>query len=240
MNKAFDLMRSAAEQGNADAIGGLGYFYSAGVAVPKDEKLAAEWFRKGAENGSAKARFNLGMWLLSGRGGAAGATAEVQAEAMRWIRLAADQNLPEAGLAYGRALYFGEHGVATDYQNAARYFRIAAEAGDADARNFLGVMSDLGLGGPRDQTMAERWFRQAALQGLPKAQSNLGRILGPLAANKQTRVEALAWLLIAADQGEVTAEKELSENAAGLKEGELDAARAQVPALRKLIHRKTP
>lgn len=240
VNKAFALMKSAAEQGNADAIGGLGYFYSVGVAVPKDENLAAEWFRKGAEKGSAKAQFNLGMWLLGGHGGAGHDAADRQTEAMRWIRMAADQSLPEAALAYGRALYGGEHGVTSDYQNAARYFKIAADAGDADARNFLGVMSELGWGGPMDRAMAERWFRQAALQGHPKAQSNLGRILGPLAENKETRIEALAWLLIASDQGEVTAGKELADNVTGLKDGELDAAKARALELRKLIRKETP
>lgn len=237
---AFELMKAAADQGHADAIGGLGYFYSVGLVVAKDENQAAACFRQGAEKRSAKARLNLGKYLLEGRGGAATDPGKGREEGLQWIKKAADQGLCEAALAYGSILYFGGHGLSNDYDNAARYFKTAAAAGDADAQNFLGSMSDLGWGGPVDKTMAEQWFRKAALQGNLKAQSNLGRILGPLSEVKETRIEALAWLLIASDQGEVTARKELDDTLAGLKAGEMDAANMRAPELLKRIHKQAP
>lgn len=238
--KAFELMKAAADQGNAEAIGGLGYFYSVGVAVPKDETQAVEWFRKGAEKGSAKAQLNLGNVLLKRKSGAATDPETSRQEALQWIKKAADQGLPEAGLAYGRFLYFGDHGLTQDYENAARYLKIAAEAGIADAQNMLGFMSNIGWGGPVDKAVAEQWFRKAALQGNLKAQANLGVILGPLSEHRETRIEALAWLLISAERGEVTARKELDDTVAGLKDGEMDAAKARVPELLKLIGKKKP
>jgi len=240
VKKAFELMKASADQGNADAIGGLGYFFSNGIAVPKDEKQALEWFRKGAEKGSAKAQLNLGNLLLSGAKNSGTTSENNPAEGLLWIKNAADQNLPEACLAYGSILFSGEHGLPMNYEVAARYLKIAAAADIAAAQNIMGMMSDFGWGVPVDKAMAEQWFRKAALQGYPKAQTNLACILGPLSADKQTRLEALAWLLIAADQDEITATKELDDTVQGLKNGEMDAARVKALELRKLIQKNVP
>lgn len=236
VKRAYELMKSAADKGQADAIGGLGYFYSAGIVLPKNDKLAAEWLRKGAEKGSAKARLNLGKLLLTGNGGEDDATPEnLRDEGMQWIRKAADQGLPEAALAYGSILYFGEHGVAQDYAKAATFFKLAADQGLPDAQNFLGTMNELGLGMPVNVAAATAWYRKAALQWQLKAQSNLGTILNPLAGDKATRMEALAWLIIADSQGEVTAAKMLQDTVPGLKDGEFDEAQKQAADLRRSI-----
>lgn len=237
--KAFELMKAAADQGHAEAIGGLGYFYSVGVAVAKDEKQAIEWFRKGAEKGSAKAQFNLGKVLLDDKAAATEDSEKNRSEGLQWIQKAADQKLTEAALFYGEFLYFGDQGIEKDYDRAAHYFKIAADAGNPDAQNFLGTMSDFGWGVPADAAMAQQWFRKAALQGNAKAQSNLGRILGPFSDRKETRVESFAWLLIASEQGEVTAQKEIEESPGALKEGEMDAACKMADELRKQIAAKT-
>jgi len=238
--KAFELMKSAADQGHADAIGGLGYFYSVGLVIPKDEKLALEWFRKGAEKGSAKAQLNLGNRLLRAGDGFGNASEKDRSEGLLWLKKAADQNLPEACMAYGSILFSGEYGLATDYDSAARYMKIAVAADIAAAQNIMGMMSHYGWGVPVDKVMAEQWFRKAALKGDLKAQSNLGSILGPLSEDKQTRLEALAWLVIASDQGEITAIKELEDTVPGLKNGEMDGARVKALELRKLIPENVP
>lgn len=235
VHKAFALMKAAADLGHADAIGGLGYFYSAGIAVAKDESQAAEWFRKGAAMGSAKAQLNLGEYLIDGKRGNGRDAKELREEGLQWIRKAADQGLPEAALAYGSILYFGDHEVAQDYGKAPAYFKRAAGQGSRDAQNFLGVMNKFGLGMTVDTAAAERWFRKAALQGHLKAQSNLGNLLNPLAENKAVRIEALAWLVLASDQHEATAEKSLRDALPDLKDGDLDAAKIRAEELRKRI-----
>jgi len=235
VNKAFGLMKLAAEQGHADAIGGLGYFYSVGVAVEKDDKQALEWFRKGAEKGSAKAQLNLGRWLLDGKAGSEGDAEKRLEEGLQWLKKAVDQGLAEANLSYGMIHYFGDHGVAQDYGKAVPCFKLAAAHGLRDAQNFLGVMNEMGLGMPADTAAAQQWYRKAALQGHLRAQANLGILLNPLAENKATRIEALAWLVLASDQNEITAEKSLQDVMLGLKAGELDEARKRAAELRKLI-----
>ena len=226
VEKAFELMKSAAAHGHPDAIGGLGYFYNVGIAVEQDDKLATEYFRKGAELGSARSQFNLGKMLLA---------AKQVDEGLAWMKKAADQSLPEAALAYGSILYFGDHGVTKNYDLAAPYFRIAVEAKLPDAQNFLGMMCELGLGVPVDAAAAGQWFRKAAARGQVKAQANLGRNLGPLSDDRDTRIEALGWLTVAADQGEASAIKSLEESLPGLKDGDLEAAKIRADELRKMI-----
>lgn len=229
VRKAYELMNAAAAAGHAEAIGGMGYFHSTGTAVKKDGKMALEWFRKGAERGSTKAQLNLGKMLLEGTDGS---DVESQQEALGLILRAADAKLPEASLAYGSILYFGDHGVEKDMEKAALYFRVAAEQGLAEAQNFLGTMREMGMGLPVDEAIAKEWFRKAADQGNAKAQANLGRLLNPLSDQEDARQEAVAWLVISANAGEVTAQKTLEDALPRLKESELTAARKRAAAWR--------
>ena len=235
--RAFALMKSAAAQGHPDALGGVGYFYSKGLATGKDGAEAVRWFRKGAEKGSAKARFNLGTSLLDGESGeSTGQTPEARRdEGLRWIRMAADQGLPEACLSYGIILYLGEQGQPQDFPGAMALLRTAAEHGLAEAQNMLGAMYEAGQSVAIDPVAAAEWYRKAALQGHAKAQANLGMILGPQTENKATRIEALAWLLLAQEQEAILAQKILAGTVSSLKSGELDEAKARADGLRKLV-----
>ena len=233
--KAFDLMKAAADQGHADAIGGLGYFYSIGLVVPKDDMLAIEWFRKGAEKGSAKSQLNLGKMLLEGKAGAAVDAESSRLQGLQWIAKSADQGLPEAQLSYGKILYFGDHGQPQDYKKAMIYLKPTAVSGMAEAQNMLGSMYECGSGIPVDPTAALRWYRKAAMHGNSRAQANLGMLMGPLGANKEVRIEALAWLLMASQQQQVTAVKALADATPALKAGELDEAVKKQAELTKLV-----
>lgn len=207
--QAFKIMQSAADLGHADAMGGLGYFYSQGISAPKDPEKALEWFRKGAEKGSAKSQYNLGTSLMKSH--EQQPDEKKAAEAIEWIRKAAEQKLPEANLSYGTYAYMGEHNIAQNYDTAASHFKVAADQGLADAQNYLGAMHENGQGMAVDQDQAIAWYRKAALQGHLRAQANLGRTIGTNNSDKQKQTEALAWLSIAAQQGDVTAEKNLQD-----------------------------
>ena len=50
----------------------------------------------------------------------------------------------------------------------------AAEQGDALAQYRLGFKFANGQGVPKNETMAIKWFRKTADQGLPQSQYNLG------------------------------------------------------------------
>lgn len=219
-SRSMELMKAAADQGHAEAMGGVGYFYASGTAVTKDDTLALEWFRKGAEAGGAKAQLNLGKMLAEGKG-----TEKNELEGRKWIKTAADQGQVDSAFAMGQILYFGDLGQEVDYKAAYPYLLIAAEAGHPDAQNIIAVMLEHAQGVDMDATGAEEWYRKAAKQGHSKAQSSLGRILGPEVDDRERRLESLTWLLVANKKGEITAQKMLEEIQEGIRPE--DMAQAQ-------------
>ena len=65
-----------------------------------------------------------------------------------------------------------------DHREAYRWYRRAADQGDADAQSALGLMYKMGLGVERSDAEACRLFRLAANQGNALAQLNLGAMYG--------------------------------------------------------------
>ncbi|MDO4819232.1 MAG: tetratricopeptide repeat protein, partial [Prevotella sp.] len=63
---------------------------------------------------------------------------------------------------------------AKNYTEAVKWFRKAAEQGDAQAQHNLGVCYANGRGVTKSDTEAVKWYRKAAEQGLAEAQLNLG------------------------------------------------------------------
>jgi serine/threonine-protein kinase len=77
----------------------------------------------------------------------------------------------------------------------------AANRGDPDAQNTLGVKYAEGEDIPRDEVKAVEWYRKSAAQGFAKGEANLGDMYfygrGGL---DQSNVQALSWYLKAAQQ----------------------------------------
>jgi TPR repeat protein len=67
--------------------------------------------------------------------------------------------------------------VDQSYSEAAKFLKISAENGDADAQNKLGAMYNAGLGVAPDQRRAKSLFLKSAAQGYSPAMVNLGRML---------------------------------------------------------------
>lgn len=217
--RAFELMTAAANQGHAEAMGGVGFFHANGIAVPKDEAEAVGWFRKGAEAGGAKAQLNFGKMLAEGKG-----VEKSGEEGRKWIKAAADQGQADAAYAMGTIYYFGDYGQTVDYKEAYPYFLKAAEAGHPEAQNVVGVMLEYAQGVDLNASLAEEWYRKAARQGNPKAQSSLGRLLGPEVEDRERRLESLTWLLVASKNGEITAQRMLEEIRPGINQDDLSQA----------------
>ena len=70
--------------------------------------------------------------------------------------------------------YFSGEGVQQDYKQAFEWFKKAAEQGNVEAQNWVGVMYGKGKGTSRDEQTAVYWYLKAAEQGNPKAAFNLG------------------------------------------------------------------
>jgi TPR repeat protein len=223
-------MKSAAEAGHADAMGGIGYFYHTGTAIEKDDLRAAEWFRKGAEAGSAKAQFNLGSVLFEGRG-----VTRNEIEAWPWWERAAGQGLPEALVATANAYYFGDHGQVKNLARAYPLYRQAAEAGVAYAQNVLGLMLCHGRGVKKDVAEGRNWLQTAAWQGHPKAPTNIANLILSAPRDRSGEIEALAWLFVAEGQKEIAATKRLAEILPGTPQDQVEEARRQAARWQQVI-----
>lgn len=111
----------------------------------------------------------------------------------------------DAQLSMG-ALYFKGEGVARDYTEAIKWYRLAAQQGYAKAQFNLGVLYDTGLGVAQNHTEAVRWYRLAAELGLAIAQLNLGVAYAEGQGVAQSNADALRWFLLAARQGDAQAQ----------------------------------
>ena len=77
-----------------------------------------------------------------------------------------------------------------DYRKAVEEWRGPAVAGDADAQFNLGQAYKLGRGVPVDPTLAESWFRKAAMQGHEQAGDNYALAL----FQNGRKADAVPWL----------------------------------------------
>ena len=74
----------------------------------------------------------------------------------------------------GYDYYVGQNGKPQDYAQAVKYYRLAADQGNAYAQCDLGVCYKRGCGVPQDYAQAVKYYRLAADQGYANAQFNLG------------------------------------------------------------------
>lgn len=93
---SLDVLRQAAEQGDAAAQFDLGVKYSHGRGVPEDDAEGMRWYRKAAEQGHADAQYRLAVGYALGRG-----VAQDDTEAARWMQKAAEQGHAVAHFSQG-------------------------------------------------------------------------------------------------------------------------------------------
>ena len=84
--------------------------------------------------------------------------------------------------------------MAKDSNEAARWFRKAAEQGHAPAQSNLGAMHFAGEGMERNKIKARAWVQLAADQGLEDAKRNLAVIESQM--TDQEKAEAMALVRI--------------------------------------------
>jgi TPR repeat protein len=95
--------------------------------------------------------------------------------------------------------YAAGKGVAQNLQQAAQWYRKAADKGDAAGEVHLATLyRDGGKGFPRDMAQAVEWYRKAAEQGDAGAQGLLGVLYSLGQGVAQNYVEAYYWLDLAA------------------------------------------
>ena len=166
-------------KGNAPLALGISFFK--GDGVPKDDGMAARYFRMSADQGNVDAQNLLGILYKFGQG-----IPKDSHEAVRWFRIAAGSGHADAQNNLG-TMYFSGQGVSQDFRDAVKWFRLAADQGNADARNNLAVAFDEGKGVPSNRVIAYALFNVASAS---KTSNDDSVILGrKLVANKMSGAE---------------------------------------------------
>ncbi|MBI5686400.1 MAG: sel1 repeat family protein [Verrucomicrobia bacterium] len=117
------------------------------------------------------------------------------------LRAKAEDGDAHAQNELGRAFFLGLFGLAKDEAESARWFRMAAEQGDAAAQYNLGWRYADGRGVPTDKTEAVKWYRKAAEQNHPDAQAHLGYCYYTGTGVEKDWAEAYKWEDLARAQG---------------------------------------
>ena len=107
-----------------------------------------------------------------------------------------------------------------------KWYRLAAEQGDAMAQSNLGIMYERGEGILQDYAEAVKWYRLAAKQGNAMAQSNLGIMYERGEGVPQNNVMAHMWYNIASANGHDKASEWRDERAGLMTTAAIETAQA--------------
>jgi len=108
----------------------------------------------------------------------------------------------DATAAYEIGVRFAEgKGVATNYDEAAKWYDRAAQAGVIPATFRLGTLYEKGLGVKKDADIARRYYTQAAERGNAKAMHNLAVLDADGGGRGANYKSAAQWFRKAADRG---------------------------------------
>jgi len=107
----------------------------------------------------------------------------------------------QSQLFLGWNYYYGEGGVAKDYDKAVYWYRKAAESGNVRAQHGLALCYDFGRGVAEDHEDAAYWYRRSAEQGYFKAQLALGFCYYNGDGVPKDLKKAAHWWQKAAEQG---------------------------------------
>src|ERR1035438_156936 len=112
---------------------------------------------------------------------------------------------------------YNGRGLPVDYVEAAKWYRLSAQLGNASAQANLGSMYANGIGMPKDYIEAVNLYRASALQGSNDGQGGLGFMYATGEGVAKDEVEGLAWTNIAATAGDPTwvKNREMMESGVG-------------------------
>jgi uncharacterized protein len=137
---AIQLLRNSAELGYLPAQTAVAYFYDSGIIVTGSPTMAAEWYRKAAQQGDPTAEWALGRLYYTG------ALQRDLSLAESWLQKAADQEDPFGEYFLGRVKLDRQ-----EYAKAAGWFRKAAEQGLPQAQNRVALLLKEGKGVSQDK-----------------------------------------------------------------------------------------
>jgi TPR repeat protein len=197
-----------AKAGDPIAQTNLGYMYQRALGVARDNKQAAEWYTKAANQGYARAQYHLGGMYYAGQMGEFEYEADYQ-KAVEWYASAALRGDVAAQADLG---HMYEHGLGVECNDAEaiKYYKAAALQGNTSAACNLGLMHKEARGVKQNYRKAIRWIKRAAKQENIYAQTELGKIYEKALAGDSNQNMAVKWYTKAAKQGDKDAQNALA------------------------------
>lgn len=170
----FDDALRRANQGDAYAQAVVSIYYSTGYLTERNVSKAHEYARKSAEQNHPLGIYRLGAIVQGGEGVQARKEEGIQLKRIAFDGLNEMSGDPYAMTALGIMIFRGEN-TRPNKTEAARLYKLAADAGYGPAQYLYSACCVAGHGIPKNPTQAERYWRMAydqayppALNGLPK------------------------------------------------------------------------
>jgi uncharacterized protein len=89
-------------------------------------------------------------------------------------------------------MYKNGNGVVQDYAEAVKWYRLAAEQGDAQAQNNLGVTYESGQGVLQDNILSHMWYNIASANGNKKSSEWRDKIAAKMTAADISKAQTMA------------------------------------------------
>lgn len=217
-----ESIREIAERGDVYSQFRMGQLYYEGKGVRADDREAAMWFLKAAQQDHGEAQFILATMYEKGAG-----VVKSDEEAFKWYLQAATQGHERASVILESAkwtIHKQKHLAGDDTyvhpghddsespvqsrsdqrQGGEELFQkylVKAQAGDVDAQYNLGIMYYHGDGVAKNHDEALKWFHLSAEQGDAEAQFNLGFMYGRGEGTAKDHRASMEWFQKAASQG---------------------------------------
>lgn len=219
-NKAFLLIKQAAESNYPYAQYVLGIFYEKGTM--KDGERAKNWYLKAIENGDINSLINLGTMYRDGT-----IITKNEVEALRLYKKAADANNQYGQQQLGYAFQTGTLGLKSDGEQAKYWYMKAIENGSTYALVNLAGMYHIGKLISQDESAALKLYIKAAEKEDKEAQGWLGYAYreGRFGLNLDAE-KAKSWYLKSIDNGNTHSMLALGwmyENGNGVQKDEIKA-----------------
>jgi TPR repeat protein len=130
-NADISQLSTKASAGDTESAFALGIAYASGKGVRQDDGIAVNWLHVAAEKGFPPAQNLLGKMYQAGRG-----VPQDKTKALEWWIRAGAQGYAPAQFNIASA-YFNGEGTGVSDQLAYVWFKVAAKAGDSDAREAV-------------------------------------------------------------------------------------------------------
>lgn len=168
---AFDNFRTASESGFTLAMYEMAMMLQKGMGIKQNEREAFRLLQKAAAGGLIRAKTELGNCYFSGNG-----TVRDYSEAFRWyiqasdnlIKNKSDPSSAEAAFHIG-ICYLNGYGTDQSRDEALKFFKIAAKAGNTDAAYIVGELYSFAPEEKRSGERALKYYIYAANAGNNKA-----------------------------------------------------------------------